>query len=210
MLETTRRKDEEGSLTQLIADLDMKKNRKSSMTFLGAALTLLFALSPVTGKPVDLKINPSASAVTFKVGSFWGNVDGRFNRWDSTVLVSPDFSHASGMVTIQIASIDTGNEGRDDHLRNPDFFASQQFPTATYRLEAIASENNTVTTDGTLTIRGVSRPLKIVFRKQASDSGVRLHGSFTLNRKDFGVDYDSVLNPIDDNVTVNLSVLLAQ
>lgn len=178
--------------------------------FAPVAFALLALTWPQSAFSNTLKIQRSSSSISFQVGSFWGDVDGRFNTWDSTIKVNSDFSRASGEVKIQVASIDTGNSGRDEHLRDPDFFAVTQFPVATYAIQSMASTESSVTTQGTLTIRGKSQPLQIVFRKQSAANGIRLIGSFTINRKTFGVNYDSMMNPIDDSVRVHLSILLTE
>ena len=196
------------SWQQLRSNLSWLLAHLSVLIFASGLAMLLQAPGSLSAQP--LTIQRSSSSITFQIGSFWGDVDGRFNTWDSSVTVSSDFSRSSGQVTIQIASIDTNNSGRDEHLRDPDFFAASQFPTATYVLKSITSDENSVTTDGTITIRGTSRPLQIVFKKQQSAGNIRLNGSFSINRKSFGISYDSIMNPIDDNVRINLSILLTK
>lgn len=153
-------------------------------------------------------INRSGSSITFVADSFLGDVEGSFQNWQSDVRISRDFKQASGSISIQVTSINTGNESRDDHLRDPDFFKTSEFPTAVYKVESIQKSNNSISVQGTLTIRGITKPHTLKLSETKTIHSIKLTGITTINRKAFGIDYDSMLNPIDELVRVNLTVLL--
>lgn len=64
-------------------------------------------------------------------------------------------------VDIDVASLDTGNGQRDDHLRSPDFFDAAAFPKATFVLTAFDRNGDDVTATGDLTIRGITKPVTL-------------------------------------------------
>src|SRR5277367_3435412 len=81
------------------------------------------------------KVDPAHSSVNFSIDHMVVNtVHGRFRQFEGTITVDPDnnnaLSAASG--TIQAKSIDTDIERRDTHLRSPDFFDTEKFPTITF------------------------------------------------------------------------------
>ena len=85
---------------------------------------------------------------------------GTFGEWGGTVsidTVNPANSRVN--VTVQTASIDTRVEARDDHLRTPDFFAVDSFPTMTFRSTNVVVQDDQIRVLGDLTLRGVTRPV---------------------------------------------------
>jgi polyisoprenoid-binding protein YceI len=103
-------------------------------------------------------------------------------------------------VTIDPASIDTGDAQRDAHLRSPDFFDVEKFPTASFkstRIEDAGGDRYRVT--GDLTLRGVTRPvvLNATYEGTGKDpwGGERagFSASVTVDRKDFGLEWNKAL-----------------
>ena len=128
-------------------------------------------------------------------------VRGRFTKWDGT-LAMDETNPVGGSVEVSIdaASIDTGVEQRDGHLRSPDFFDVAKFPTLTFkstRVEAPSAGALKVT--GDLTMHGVTRPvvLDVEYSGSAKDpwGGVRAGFSArtTIDRKDFELTYNQLL-----------------
>ncbi len=103
-------------------------------------------------------------------------------------------------VTIQAASIDTRNADRDAHLRTNDFFDMQQYPEITYVSSAVEElDDNHYRVVGDLTIKGVTKsvPVDLEFTGAAVDpfgnERIGLEGATTINRKDFGVNWNAAL-----------------
>jgi polyisoprenoid-binding protein YceI len=103
-------------------------------------------------------------------------------------------------LTIQAASIDTRNADRDGHLRSNDFFAMDEYPEITFRSTSVTwGDTENVEITGDLTIKGTTQSVTIpfTFDGQATDpfGNVRLgfEGSVTINRKDFGVNWNAAL-----------------
>jgi len=85
-------------------------------------------------------------------------VRGRFNEYDGYVEVDgDDFTNAKGEFTLQVASIDSSNEKRDEHLRSADFFNAAEYPVLTFRPTGVqARGDNRYAVTGDLTIREVA------------------------------------------------------
>lgn len=128
-------------------------------------------------------------------------VRGQFKQYSGTLeLDAKDFSRSKFAGEIVVASIDTGNGDRDGHLRTNDFFDAANHPKITFKSTTIEakSEGEYVVT-GDLTIRGVTKPiaLDVEFHGTSKNpygktvAGFSASGS--LNRKEFGVNFNAVL-----------------
>jgi len=128
-------------------------------------------------------------------------VRGHFADFDGTVhidTVTPTSSKAE--LTIKTASISTGQDDRDGHLRSGDFFDVETFPELTFRSTDVARKNaDTWTVTGDLTIKDVTKPVSIDFEVTGSardpfgNLRVGFEGSTTVNRKDWGLAWNAAL-----------------
>lgn len=116
-------------------------------------------------------------------------VDGSFGRWTANILFSPEALDASKIdVSIDLASVDTGDGQRDGTLTGSDFFDTGKFAKATYRASKFkALGGNRYRADGTLTLRGVSKSVPLNFTLDVSGDKARARGSATIDRTSFGV-----------------------
>ena len=137
-------------------------------------------------------------AVTTVRGSF-----GKFSGWVEGDRDNP--ASLTGEVTVDIASITTGVEQRDGHLRSPDFFHAEEHPTAVYRpVSARPLGDNRFRVDGELIIRQVTRPLALDVTVegeldhpfQPGHRIVSVTATGQLNRKDFGLNWDGLAGAI--------------
>jgi polyisoprenoid-binding protein YceI len=127
-------------------------------------------------------------------------VRGRFPDVEATVMEAGDRSASSVEAVIQVASIDTGDEKRDAHLRSADFFAAENHPEIRFRsTELKRTGEDRFELAGELTIRGVTRPvtLDVTEEGRARDpwGGERVGYSARarINRKDFGLEWNVAL-----------------
>jgi polyisoprenoid-binding protein YceI len=107
-------------------------------------------------------IDPGHAEVGF-IGRHFGltKVRGRFVGVTGMVTVA-DAIEASGIVVdIEMDSVNSGDQSRDDHLRSPDFFDVEHHPTATFRSTGISSLGSKGTVSGELTIKGINRPVTL-------------------------------------------------
>lgn len=142
------------------------------------------------------------SEVAFKVKHMMiSNVTGHFSDFSANVSTEgEDFSKANIEFAIKSATLNTGSEQRDEHLRSPEFFESDKFPEIKFKgtkLEKIDSENYKLT--GDLTIKDITKPVSL----NAEHGGIgkdpwgNIKTGFTvtgkLNRKDFGLNWNAAL-----------------
>jgi polyisoprenoid-binding protein YceI len=109
-------------------------------------------------------IDPLHSGVGFTIRHLVvSRVRGRFGTFEGTIVTGADVLDSSVTATIDLTSIDTGNEQRDDHVRSADFLDVEKFPAMTYRSTGLRADGDDYVLDGELTLRGVTRnvPLKL-------------------------------------------------
>ncbi len=124
-----------------------------------------------------------------------GKERGRFTGHDVTIVTSEDPRESSVTATIDLASIDTGNERRDDHLRSADYLDVEKYPTMSYRSTGIRQNGDGWVIDGELTLHGATRqvPLAVEVNGFGPDplGGQRAAFAATaqIDRRDFGIDF---------------------
>jgi polyisoprenoid-binding protein YceI len=128
-------------------------------------------------------------------------VRGHFEDFEgSATLDEDDPSKSSVALTIQVASITTSSQQRDDHLRSPDFFDAATYPTITFRSTSIEKSGaETFTVVGDLTIRDVTKPVTVELELTGAAidpygmTRVGFEGSAAINRKDWGLVWNAAL-----------------
>ena len=144
-------------------------------------------------------------------------VKGRFSEFDGTIKVDPIDPLASTVETaIQVASIDTGDEQRDAHLRAADFFDAEQFPTITFRSTGLRQDGGDFEVAGDLTIRGVTKPVTLTLEYNGSSpdpwGGQRagFSAETEVNRRDYGLNFDVKLDTggalVGEKIKIHLEV----
>jgi polyisoprenoid-binding protein YceI len=145
-------------------------------------------------------------------------VRGRFHTFEGSAHLDFDHPDQSKVdVTINAASIDTGNSDRDAHLRSNDFFAMDEYPQITFRSTKIEPvDEDTYRVGGDLTIRGVTKPVTFDAERTGpvtdpwGKTRVGFSGSLTVNRKDWGVNWNMALETggvvVSDKVTLEFDV----
>jgi cytochrome b561/polyisoprenoid-binding protein YceI len=116
-------------------------------------------------------------------------INGSFGNWGADVRFNPDALPQSKIrVTIALASANSGDGERDSMLKGSDFFDTGRHPQATWSSSAIRNlGGNRYRADGTLTLRGVSKPVPITFTLDIKGKVARVSGSASLRRLAFGV-----------------------
>ena len=128
-------------------------------------------------------------------------VRGQFKKYRGTVDFNPsDFARSIFEGEIEVASIDTGNAQRDDHLRTNDFFDAPNHPKITFKSTRIERKGEgEFVVHGDLTIRGVKKAVAFDVEFHGTSKNpwgktvAGLSARTTINRKDFGVNYNAVL-----------------
>ncbi len=165
-------------------------------------------------------IDTNHSNVGFKIRHLVAKVAGSFTEFDGTITADFENLDASSVeFTIKAASIDTGNEKRDGHLKSADFFDVENHPEITFKSSKITKkDSDTYVVAGILNMRGVAQPviLSVDFLGEMQAMGGTRAGyeiSTTLNRQDFEVSWNRTLDQggvvlgDDVEVTINLEVV---
>lgn len=163
------------------------------------------------------KLDPAHSEVSFTVKHMKiSKVRGRFEKVDATIVTGEDPKDSTIEAVIDVASVNTGQEARDNHLRTSDFFLAEEHPQLTFRSTAIETDGDDFSVDGDLTLRGVTRPvsLKGEFGGVVTDGYGQTKAGATastkINRHDFGVSWNAALEAggftLGDDVTINLDL----
>jgi polyisoprenoid-binding protein YceI len=128
-------------------------------------------------------------------------VRGQFRSYRGTAnLDTKDFARSRFEGEIDVASIDTGNADRDNHLRTGDFFDAANHPKITFKSNRIEPKSDAeYVVHGDITIRGVTKPIELEVEYLGTSknpygktvAGISVRG--TLNRKDFGVSFNAAL-----------------
>lgn len=147
------------------------------------------------------ELDPAHTTVGFVVRHMMvAKVRGRFTRVSGAINIAERLEDSSVEATIDAASIDTGEEQRDNHLRSSDFLDVENHPTITFRSTRVRHvETNRWAVDGELTIRGVTRPvtLDVEYEGVARDpwGGERVGFAATteIDREDWGLTWNVAL-----------------
>jgi polyisoprenoid-binding protein YceI len=162
-------------------------------------------------------IDPVHSEVGFAARHMMvSKVRGKFRTFSGQIVTGADPLDSSVTAEIELASIDTGHEQRDAHIRSADFFEVETYPTMTYRSTGVRRDGDRYILDGELTLKGVTRevPLALELNGFGPDPYGGTRGGFTatgdINRRDFGVNFSAVMETggavVSDKVTIQLEI----
>ncbi len=165
------------------------------LTSLFFAAVLSTAVSAQT-----FEVDPNHTQIVFSVSHLsLSEVEGRFNDFDGTL----EWDHATPANSklsfdIDVASVDTGNKMRDDHLRTDDFFGVEKNPKIVFestKVERLAEDRYTIT--GDLTLGGVTKNISFpatirgpVEAKGEGELSMGVHANFTVNRIDYNIGHN--------------------
>jgi polyisoprenoid-binding protein YceI len=167
------------------------------------ALALLTCPRALAAEPLRFRIQPEASEISFRATSRLMNAEGRFARFSGDVVVDPAaLGEARVALAIDAASIDTGIDMRDNHLRSSDFLDVERFPTVAFQSVRVEAAGRRATVIGRLTLHGVTREITVPVDVQISSTALVASGEFIVNRGEYGINYNSFLNPIGNEVRV--------
>jgi polyisoprenoid-binding protein YceI len=166
--------------------------------------------------PPLYRADPARSTLQFSFRQAGATSTGRFGRFTVEFRFDAGRLAASPLAaTIDVASLDTSDRERDELLRGTDLFLVARYPTASFRSAGLQRRRDgTYEASGTLTIRGISRPLRlplaIGIARRADLTTLTLRGTTVIRRLDFGVgqgDWKST-EWVDNDVTVRFEIVL--
>lgn len=162
-------------------------------------------------------IDQAHSEVSFVVRHLMvSKVRGGFGSFRGTITVAPDPLASAVEATIEVASVHTGDENRDNHLRSADFFDVETHPEMTFRSTAVRVDGGDHVVVGDLTLHGVTRTVELAleFNGTSGDPWGGTRAGFSagteLSRKDFGLEWNAPIETggvvVGDKVKINLEI----
>lgn len=185
--------------------------RVRTSVFLMALVAVSLLAAPAMAERRAYVFDKAHSQINFIAEARIFSAHGFFGTFDGDIQINPqDLADSSVTITIDAASINTRDERRDNHLRTADFFDTANHPQITFVSRKVSkSGNDAISIEGDMTIRGNTKPVVVPLIIKFFEGGRgRFTGEFKINRKDFGVSYNSQANPIDDMVTIQMDLNL--
>jgi polyisoprenoid-binding protein YceI len=167
------------------------------------------------------QLDPAHTQVEFSAKHMMiTTVRGRFGEFSAVAeLDESDLTKSTVEFTIQTASLDTRQEQRDAHLRSPEFFDVENYPTITFKSTSVKSlGRDRYEVTGDLTVKGVTKPetFEVTSEGHAKDPWGKEHHGFTvtgkIDRKDFGLNWNVALETggwlVGDDIKIAMDVEL--
>ena len=179
-------------------------------------------METITATKTTWGIDPTHTEVQFKVKHLViSTVTGFFRKFSGSVeSESDDFDGAQVTFSLDANSIDTNQADRDNHLKSPDFFAAEQYPTIDFAGSLTKLRSDEYTLDGALTIRGTTKALvlDVDFGGTTKDPWGNTKAGFEItgkiNRKDFGLNWNALTEAggmvVSEDVKLHINVELAK
>ncbi|MGG1486434.1 YceI family protein [Peribacillus castrilensis] len=168
-------------------------------------------------------VDPTHSAIEFSVKHMMiAKVKGSFNKFEASILANPsDLTTAEIDFTVDVASIDTRNADRDNHLRSADFFEVEKNPTLTFKsTKIVKTDEDEYDVTGNVTLNGVTQEetFNITFEGQGKDPWGNEKAGFSgkgkVKRSDYGLTYNAALETggvlIGDQITLTIEIEAAK
>jgi polyisoprenoid-binding protein YceI len=155
-------------------------------------------------------IDPVHSEVSFTVRHMMvSKVRGRFDTFEGTIVTAANPLDSTVTASVDLSSINTGQEQRDAHIRSADFFEVEKHTHMTFASTGIRADGGDLKLDGDLTLKGVTKPVTFALEVNGfgpdAYGGTRVGFSATteINRKDFGVNFDGPIPGVPGGVAVS-------
>ena len=166
------------------------------------------SLAPAARAAETYAVDPVHSSVSFMISHAGiSDIHGRFNEFSGTFVISKDDpSKSTFALDIKVASVDTNNKLRDEHLRAPDYFNAKQFPSLSFKSTKVKATDAGYEVTGDLTLHGVTKP--VTLKLKGGHKVVEIRGtpkvgvtsSVTIKRSEFGMKTE--LGALGDDVHI--------
>src|SRR5207249_6907701 len=186
-----------------------------------AVILVALVAPPLLAEVETFTFDKGHTLVGFRIRHFVSKVEGRFRDFDGTIGIDrQNPSNSKVELTIQAASIDTANEGRDKDLRSENFFDVAKYPTIIFKsTKIVAKGSDSYEVTGDFTMHGVTKSVTVPvkhggFLKVRGRAGMGektgFEINFPLNRKDYGIVWNRPLETggfmLSDEVEINIQV----
>jgi polyisoprenoid-binding protein YceI len=164
-------------------------------------------------------IDPVHSEVSFVVRHMMvSKVRGRFDKFEGTIVTAEDPLASSVTASVDLDSINTGQEQRDAHIRSADFFEVEKYPEMTFVSTAVKGGEEGFILEGDLTLKGITKA--VAFNLEVNGIGPDAYGGTRIGfsaetqigRSDFGVNFNGPIPgvpggvAVSENVTITLEI----
>jgi polyisoprenoid-binding protein YceI len=198
-------------------EFKMRKSAVLAVVAFGLSLPGAFAAD-------EWKVDPMHSAAHFSIKHMMiSTVRGSFGKVSGTVNYDgKNLADAKVNASIDASTIETNEAKRDEHLRGKDFFEVEKYPTITFKSTKIKpAGKGKFSMTGDLTMHGVTKPVTLAVEGPSQQIDDK-HGNYkvgfsatgTVNRKDFGISYNSVLDgggvALGEQVPITLDIELSK
>ena len=167
---------------------------------------------------VDTKLSQVGFVVQHMVVN---RVRGKFTAFDGTISADPtNLAKSFVNFTVKTASIDTGNTGRDDHLRNADFFDAPKYPDLTFTSTKVVRKGDSYIATGNLSLHGVTKQITFPFTVNGPVKGQQgelrsgMSAKFPISRKAYGLTWNRIIEgtgvAVGDTVDVELDLVFVK
>ncbi len=162
-------------------------------------------------------VDTAHSEVGFSVRHMMvSKVRGRFAKFEGTIVTADDISKSSVTASVDLNSIDTNNEQRDNHIRSADFFEVEKYPTMTFASTSISEQGDKYLLTGDLTLHGVTK--SVTFELEVNGFGPDPYGGTragfsakgVISRDDFNIGIPMPMDGggvvVGDKVNIDLEI----
>jgi polyisoprenoid-binding protein YceI len=169
------------------------------------------ASAPASTKPKEkYTITNENSKIDFTASKVTGSHHGSFEKFTGAIDYAGQVETSSVTINIDTASVTTDTPDLTKHLKTPDFFDVAKYPTATFtstEIKPSSGIDTTHTVTGNLQLHGVTKSVTFPARIAAAPTGITVDSTFSINRKDFGINYAGAAdNLIRDEVVLALHI----
>ncbi|HET9744004.1 MAG TPA: YceI family protein [Terriglobales bacterium] len=186
--------------------------------FAPLVLAVIFTAGTLFAASNDWQIDPNHTTIGFTVRHMGiSNVHGRFQKVSGTAVIDDsDITKSSVNATMEVASVDTGVNMRDNDLRSANYFDAQQYPTITFKSTSVSKSDSGLKITGDLTIHGVTKQVTLDVDgpsapvKMGPNMRRGLSATTTINRKDFGVGAKTPSAAVGEQIKIQLDVEVTQ
>jgi polyisoprenoid-binding protein YceI len=192
------------------------QTRRQIASVTAAVLLSVFA---VTASAADqYTLDTAHSSIEFSVKHMLiSNVKGTFDEFDATIMYDPDnIGNSSVEVSISVASVNTKDKKRDDHLRSDDFFDAANHPQITFKSKKVEKKGDGYVAVGTLTIRGTSKEVELPFTLNGpinnpwGQTVMGIEIEYELDRQEYGIKWSNKMDNgglvVGDDVKIEINL----
>ncbi len=161
-------------------------------------------------------VDPAHSKVGFEIPHLViSTVEGQFTKFDGSITIDSKLEKSKAELNIDVASIDTANKDRDDHLRSADFFDVAKTPKMSFVVKKVVGTADDLKLVGNLTIKGKTKEVTLdtKYLGDVNDAYGNQKIAFSavgkINRKDFGLTWNSAVEAgpvVGDEVTLKIKI----